>query len=313
MKSRHVFWGIFFVTIGVLILLNNLGKICFDLYDLWKFWPLVLIIWGVAFLVKNNFLKAFLAAISAVILAFAIFAFFSYASNFVDNRFSINDNGIHFEADGDIDTTNYFEPFNNHITNAEFDFKAGAGAFVVEDTTSGLISAKTNGVKNNFELIRTDNNAETVVKFQMRHKRFSFNDGEIKNKAIVKLNALPDWDLNFEVGAASINLDLRPYKTQNINIKMGAASMKIRLGEKSEVTNLNIKSGASSVDVFVPDSSGCEITTHTALSSKDFRGFDKINSSLYRTNNFEKAKKKILITVNSGVSSIKVVRYNEGW
>ena len=147
----------------------------------------------------------------------------------------------------------------------------------------------------------------------MRHKRFSFNDGEIRNKAIVKLNALPDWDLNFEVGAASINLDLRPYKTQNINIKMGAASMKIRLGEKSEVTNLNIKSGASSVYVYVPDSSGCEITTHTALSSKDFRDFDKINSNLYRTNNFEKAKKKIFITVNSGVSSIKVIRYSEGW
>jgi hypothetical protein len=313
MKSKHIFWGIFFITIGLLILLNNLGKIYFDLYDLWKFWPLVLIIWGLTFFVKNNVIKSFLAAISGIILAVALFAFFSYGFNFIDNSFSINDNGIHLEVDGDVDTTNYFEPFDRNIKNAELSFKAGAGSFEIKDTTQGLISAVTNGVKNNFEMIKTFNDTGTVVQFKMKHKRFSFNDGEFKNKAIIKLNTLPDWNLNFDVGAASVYLDLRKYKTDRINIKMGAASLKIKIGKKSKTTRLNLKSGASSVDVYVPDSSGCEITTHTALSSKDFKDFDRVNSGLYRTDNFEKSKKKIFISVHSGISSIKVVRYSVGW
>ena len=313
MKSKHVFWGIFFVTIGILILLNNLGKMYFDLSDLWKYWPLVLILWGITFLVKNNILKVFLSAVSAIILAFAIVGFFNYAFNFVDNRFTINDNGIHLEVDGDVDTTNYFEPYNRQIKNAEFDFKAGAGSFKIEDTTHGLVSAVTNGVKYNFEMTRTNNDSGSVVQFEMKHKRFSFNDGKFRNKAIIKLNSLPDWDLNFDVGAASAYLDLRSYKTHNINVKMGAASLKIKLGDRSKLIRLNIKSGASSVDVYVPNSSGCEITTHTALSSKDFKDFEKINSNFYRTDNFDKSEKKIFIYLNSGISSIKVVRYSIGW
>ncbi len=313
MKSRHVFWGIFFVTIGILILLNNLGKLYFDLSDLWKYWPLVIILWGITFLVKNNVFKVILSAASAVILAFAIVGFFNYVFNIVDNRFTINDNGIHLEIDGDVDTTNYFEPYNKQINNAEFNFKAGAGSFEIEDTTYGLISAITKGIKNNFELSRTENDSVSVVQFEMKHKRFSFKNGQFKNKAIIKLNSLPDWDMNFDIGASSLYLDLKPFKTQNVNVKMGAASMKIKLGDKSPLINLNIKSGASSVDVQIPNSSGCEIRTHTALSSKDFKDFNKIDSGLYRTNNFESAKNKIIITVNSGISSIKVVRYSEGW
>jgi energy-coupling factor transporter transmembrane protein EcfT len=313
MKARHIFWGIFFISIGILILLNNLGKIYFDLYDLWKFWPLVLIIWGFTFFVKNNILKSFLAAISGIILALALFAFFSYGFNFVGNSFRISDNGIQLETDENVDTTNYFEPYNDEIKNAELFFKAGAGSFEIEDTTHGLISAVTNGIKNNFEMFKSFNDTGSIVKFKMKQNKFSFSDGEIKNNVKIELNSIPEWDLNIEVGAASAYLDLRQYKTNRINVKMGAASLKIKLGDKSKTIRLNLKSGASSVDVYVPDSSGCEITTHTALSSKDFRNFHKINSNLYRTNNFEKSKKKIYIYVHSGISSIKVVRYSVGW
>jgi hypothetical protein len=47
-----------------------------------------------------------------------------------------------------------------------------------------------------------------------------------------------------------------------------------------------------------------------ALSSKDFDDFTKINSNLYRSHNFDSAKKKVYLDIETGISSIHVSRYN---
>ena len=94
---------------------------------------------------------------------------------------------------------------------------------------------------------------------------------------------------------------------------MGAASLKLKLGDKNDVTNLKLRSGVSSIEILVPDSAGCEIKTEVSLSTKDFYGFDKISSDTYRTGNFDNSKKKIYLNIHAGISSIKVKRYSAGW
>ncbi len=312
MKTKHIFWGLFLITIGVLILLNNLGSLYIDLQDVWKFWPLVLVILGLSFLVKNNIVKSFLAALAALVLAVAIFAFFNSAFYFVDNRFTINDKGISVTIDGDVDTSNYNVPYNADIKNAKFNLKAGAGSFVIDDTTGQLLSAVTTGIKNNYALSRHGNN-NSVIELTMKNRKFAINDGNLKNKAFIKLNTNPVWDFNFDVGAASVDFDLSLFKTNKIKVRMGAASCKIKLGDKSDVTNLNLKSGISSIDILVPDSAGCQISTDLALSIKDFSGFSKVSDGTYRTANFDTSKNKIYLNLHTGVSSIKVERYSKGW
>jgi len=50
---RNLIWGVILVTIGLLILLDNLGVADFGeiLHD---YWPLILILWGVGILMKRN-------------------------------------------------------------------------------------------------------------------------------------------------------------------------------------------------------------------------------------------------------------------
>ncbi len=311
MKTKHIFWGLFFITLGVLILLNNLGGVNVELQQVWRFWPFVLIILGLSFLVKNNIIKSFLAALAALVLAVAIFAFFNSAFYFVDNRFTINDKGISVTIDGNVDTSNYNVPFNKEIKNAKFNFKAGAGTFAIDDTTTQLMSAITTGIKNNYELTNNGNN-NSVIELTMKSRKFIFNNGNLKNKAFIKLNTNPVWDFNFDLGAASVNFDLSPYKTEKIKLRMGAASCKIKLGDKSSITRLNLKSGVSSIDILVPDSAGCQISTDMALSTEDFYGFNKVGSDTYETTDFDSSKNKIYLNLHAGVSSIKVERYSGG-
>jgi len=306
MKPKHLFWGVLFISIGILILLNNYGSIGEDWSEFWKLWPLILVLWGIGLLVKNNIAKSFIAVVAAILLAVSVFSAFAFCWN---NVVFDEDGPVVFS--GDVETTIYSEPYYNTIKNASLNIKAGAGSFNIKDTTGDLLYADAIGIKNNYSLSNTNDGTSTVLNFKMRRTGFSFKRG-MKNKVNIKLNPNAVWNLNCDLGAASINFDLSPYKTENIQINMGAASLKIKLGDLSDKINLDVDAGASSIDILIPESSGCEIKADAKLSSKNFEDFNKIDSELYRTNNFESAAKRIFMNIDAGVSSIKVHRYSSG-
>ncbi len=310
MKTRHVFWGLFFISLGLLVLLNNLDVINWDWYGLWKLWPIVFVIWGISILIKNNIARSILAGIIAVLLALAIFtsvkSCFGIFSDHIN--FSTGDNfGIIFN--GDYDTTSYQIAYDKGITNAELNFKAGAGYFKTNDSTSQLFSAEVIGRKKNYSLNNSFVDGKSVVNLDMNKKEFLFIHGKNRNKVKFQFNETPVWDMNYNIGAASIDFDLHNYKIENLYFKMGAASMKLWLGSKTEKSNVNIDADVSSIHIYIPDSSGCEISTDETLSTKHFEDFDKINSGIYRTENFDEAKNKIYIKMDIGISSVTVKKY----
>ena len=313
MKTKHIFWGLLFISLGLLILLYNLNAIYFDLSNIWRYWPIVIILWGVSYFTKNVILKGFIAGAAAIVLAVTLFAAFNSSFYFFNDAFSIHDSDFNLTFDGNSDTSNYTESFTPDIKNAKFELKAGAGAFLIRDSTDDLISAVAQGYKNNYEMTRNDSDSNTVVKMKMLKRSFTFGDGHNKNKLILRFNTAPVWDLNFDIGAASSDFDLSSFKIDNVNINTGAASLKLKLGDKVDVSKVRVKAGASSIEIEVPDSAGCEIRTSTALSSRNFDGFDKIDSNLYRTDNFDSAKKKIYLRIDTGISSIHVSRYESSW
>ena len=313
MKTKHIFWGVLFIALGLLVLLYNINLMNFDLSNVWQYWPVVIILWGVSYFTKNVILKRFIAGIAAVILAVALFAGFNSTFYFFNDAFSLHNSNFDINSNDNSDTSNYSENYNPVIKSAEFDFKAGAGTFLLRDSTDELISAVAQGYKNKYELNRNDSGDQTVVEMKMLKQHFTFGDWHNKNKVVLKLNTKPIWDLDFDIGAASVNFDLSAFKTQSININTGAASLRIKLGDKVDNSNVRVKAGASSINIEIPDSAGCEIRTSTALSSRNFDGFDKIDSNLYRTDNFDSAKKKIYLKIDCGISSIHVTRYEDDW
>ena len=89
----------------------------------------------------------------------------------------------------------------------------------------------------------------------------------------IYLNSNPVWDMEFDIGAASVNLDLTPYKINDLNIDMGAAALDVRLGDLNYETNVDIEAGASDMDLFVPEGSGCQTESDVAFSSGTIEPF----------------------------------------
>ena len=313
MKAKHLFWGLLFISLGILVLINNFSGLQWNWIDLWKLWPLLFILWGLGIMVKDNSWKILIAGIAGIIFAITLFASFKTIVHLTTGDFNVvfdNDS----DSDYKYDLTEYAEPYKDNIKAAVFHFKAGAGTFTsATDSASNLFYAHTEGAKNNYELNTKLIGDQADIQMKMKETRFRFGKHSIRNRVEMYFNPTPLWDLNFDVGAASVDLDLTKVKVRNLNVGMGAASFKVNLGNTAERSNVNIESGVSSVELNIPESTGCEIITDGALNSKDFEGFTKISSDHYRTENFDKAQNKIFINIDSGVSSIKIKRYSNEW
>lgn len=299
MRHGRIFWGVFLLTLGGLILANNFVGLDYDWEFMLKLWPLALIIFGLYFVIKDSRYRWIFVAASALVISFAVFSAFYGVFSFFNGNFD----------DGEFLVQTYEEPYSPAIQTAKLSFEAAAGNFKMLDTTGSLVTINTKGGFGNydFHVDKSEKHSDVVMDLQDNH--VEFHGGFPKNKVDIKLNRLPVWDMDFDIGAASMDLDLSPYRTGEINLKSGASSIKIRLGDKSNDTKLSFEGGASSIVVLIPESSGCEINSETKLSSRNYNGFKKISKGLYRTENFDSAGKKIFLSFETGVSSVKVDRY----
>lgn len=311
MKPRHVFWGLFLVTLGTLILLSNFSLLNLELHSIWKLWPLVLVLWGISYIINMNFVKVVFAGVAAILLAFSIYGAAQAALNVfdkdIDFEFSNGENYVY------SDTTRMFESYEPKIKHADLKIDAGAGTFRIYEPTEELISVVALGDRTNYVLTRNDSGDGTAIEVKMKKAKIKLRKGSIKNKVELSLNTIPVWDMNFDLGAAAIDFDLSPYKVSTAKLDIGAASLELKLGDKYPETIVDINAGASAVKIFIPDSSGCEIRSDITISSKHFSGFKKIHSDLYRTENFDAAKNKIYLRIDAAVSSVDVKRFSEEW
>lgn len=134
-----------------------------------------------------------------------------------------------------------------------------------------------------------------------------FRSGTNKNRASIKLNTRPVWEMKLDVGAADFVADLRSFKVGLVEIDGGASSIKLKIGDKQTETHIDIESGASAVKVYIPESAGCELISNSVLSDLDISGFVK-DGKVYRTPDFDNAKQKIYVSLDAAVSALNIIR-----
>ncbi|MBI3587166.1 MAG: hypothetical protein HY088_08560 [Ignavibacteriales bacterium] len=303
MRTSGLFWGIVFLVLGGLVLLHNLNVLDVDWYIVWKCWPILLIFWGISLLIKKEGSRWYTVAfiIFIVLMLVAAIAAFEWFDGNIDDHWDFKW--------GDATNQTFSEPYENTIERASFTLESGAGKFFIDGTTDQLIDASTqlNFGRYAFNNSRSGDAANVSLSLKGRSSGWGF--GRVRNRADIKLNVQPVWDIDVGVGASAIDFDLTPYKVSRLRIDAGAASLKVKLGDRSDETRVRVHAGASSLRIEVPSSVGCEVRTNTALSGKSLHGFDKISRGNYQTDNFDNATKRIYIDVDAGVSSIKVERY----
>ncbi|MBK0377688.1 LiaI-LiaF-like domain-containing protein [Mucilaginibacter segetis] len=323
MKTNKIMPGVVLVCIGALFLLDNFDVINFHWGNLIYLWPVFLIMGGVNLLLANNNTAwATIIKVTVVIGGFCIL-FFAPNHHFFWNNGHGNWNFSNRDYDDDDDdsdslgivkvegSSKYSEPFTPGTTFARLNINGGASTFKLTDTTNQLFEANTKEFINRYEFVKTMDGTTPVIDFRMRNKKnghFEW-DSDKTNTAYLKLNAIPEWEINLKTGASETDFDLSPFKIRTLNINGGAASYDVKMGQPLATTNIEVSTGVSEVTIRIPQNAACQITTQSGLSSHDFDNFDKKGDNTYETPNFDAAAQKFYIHLKGGVSDFNVTRY----
>lgn len=331
MRNRgNVFGGAILVVLGIIFLgvSNDWFDIDFSMRELAKYWPVMIILAGVAVLFNER--KTIYNPTTALLVAFAIPMGIYHASNKAIDEFKDDVNeDLNFEWNDDSDDDdsyssssdsssrgnfeqNFQVDYNSAVKEARLEIGGGAAEFHLDEADAAhVFQADTKIFGNSFKLEDEVKDDVHEINFNMRSK----NNSSIKmakgkgNDVYLKLNKKPIWDLELKIGAGNLDFDLSDYKVKNLEVKTGAAEIDLKVGSLVKETAIDVESGVAKIKIKVPKSSACEIVLDGALNAKDFNGFDKQSSGRYKSDNFDTATNKITIKIKSGLSAVTVDRY----
>lgn len=302
MRYRNIFWGVILILIGILFTLENLNVIYFNVRELWRLWPVVLILWGISILPADKWIR-----IGLVLLVLAGSVFFM-----LDQTVEWENNDMEMVDWPKVDSNRYQQDFDitneDSIEYATLNLEAAAGSFMLRDTTESMLqfSQNSTGIQYKYFVRNAENRTKINIEPAEGNIKLSKNS---ESKVKIKLNTAPLWDINLDAGAAAIKFDLSPFKVEKLDVEVGAASVKLKLGDHHPETKINIDAGASEIVLEIPTESGCDIEASTLFSGKHINGFDKIDHGHYQTPNFNTAANKIYVEMNAAVSSYTIIRY----
>ena len=303
MKSGRVFWGTLFVIVGLLGILHNYLNLAISWDALWKLWPLLLVFLGISAFLKDSKSKWIVIGGIGLLTGVVLFASVQRGCD-----------GVHRIVDNiDADDATYTEQelrqeYDSTVTRARFHFEGGAGTFELGDSTDALAAAMVRSSISAYRLDYETTGEMPALRLSMVDESVSWHGGKMRNRVAMHLHPDPLWDIDIDAGAANIDVDLRHHRVARLDLDAGAASITVRLGNRADSCEVFIETGASSVRLSVPEDVACELRTESALSSKHIAGFTHAGDGVYRTDNFDRTNKRMVIDIDAGLSSITVDR-----
>ena len=320
MNQFKYLFGFFFITIGSLLLAHKFYPL-FVVEDVWRLWPLILLLLGVSSLVKHVTVKKILMSGIGLIAAIILFSDDENKGIIIeldkDEKVSVVKDSVSVPYDPNLSDTSYLS------------ISAGAASIDIglnEDSSLILIQRHSEVFENESEVNGGNiDEIDTGSSFSIDHKILDginrvnlefggnltlFGNQKLK-RAKVLLNPKALWNIDIDGGATSMNADLSALRISSLNLEVGASSVSLRLGTMQDSSFYHIEGGAAKFLIEIPEDAGCRITQESGLSKHDFPNFIKKADNVFESPNYATSKKKIILDIQTGVSSITVQMYKQ--
>lgn len=285
MKSKE-FGGLILIVIGVLLLLFNMGYINFNIFtSFFDLWPLLLVAIGINIIFKNNRVISYITWG----LFFVILIVFGILTQDISNPM-IESNDIIVEK---LSETKY----------GNLNLDIGASEIIMGSTDKHLLSADLRGRQLDLKERYRNNNKTAVIDFQSR--RFKIRNTERHNSIYnFYLNKDVIWDIDFDLGAVSCEVNLEDIPVRKIDLDSGASDLTFILGNKHDL-DFEIDTGASNINIIVPQDVGLKIEIDSALSNSNIKDMNLINrGDYYISQNYDDANITINLDIDMGLGNI---------
>lgn len=300
--KKNITLGIIIIVIGVLWLLSNLNIVNFSIgsfvLSLRSLWPLLLVGIGLSILLKERHLlrNVVWLLIFLVILLYGLFGISN--GSFLKYGYKL--------------PGNYTENVNYNLTKKEvtqqgiLNLNLGAGEIRLSSTEDNIVNLKSNMPELLYDYKLENNDEKVILDISKREYQFNFNTKYEHLYCFLELHDDISWDMDITLGAAKADLNLKNLMISELDLDVGAADLKLSLGDKSSLGEIKINAGASNLEVYVPKDAGLKIKLETALSSNNIDSLGLVmKDGYYESPDFEDSTNNYIMTLKMGVGNLK--------
>jgi len=325
-KGHSLFWPIILVGVGITWLLVNLGFIpAFNLGQLLKLWPIILIVMGIDIIFGRRLPWA--GTVIGLLAVAGMITFLVLSPN------------LGFTAAPQTQTETFTEPVGT-ATSAKYYIEGSSAPLNVSSLTSDgeLVHAViTHRSIFNFDVSGTEQKTVRMSETTDSGSWLTWDFSTAATKWDVQLAEMIPTEMILNGGSGSIDIDLSGIELTSLRSDMGSGSSKFILPVTKDPYDIEVDSGSGSVRLVIPDgasltfalSSGSgsvnvTLPANTALQIEVFdegsgslrlpTGLEKVSSSnsggslgVWQTAGFDSAKAKIYIKImDQGSGSIDI-------
>lgn len=286
------------VGLGVIFLLNNLGVISWDIWNvLWRFWPVLLIVAGLDLLFgrRSTILSAVFALLLAAALAFGVWYFSSQGS------FS--------SANMVVQSVTY--PADSGVSRADIRLSPAVGELQIAAMSEpdGLIDG-TVAIRDGERLIREYSVSNGVAYLALREEGASgqqFTTMPFENRRWdLALNPEIPTNLALNAGVNNATLDLARLNLTGLDLRAGVGSLTVTLPATGDF-RATINGGVGELIVRIPAGMAARIEASQGVGGLDVAGrFVEQGDQLYVSPDFETNANRVELKVSGGVGSIRI-------
>jgi len=298
MNNRHrrpgITGPIILISLGVLFLLNNLGFIELNLWDvIMRFWPILLIAIGLDILIGRR--SAWGAAIAAVV----VLAILAGGIVFFDNQ-----------AQWTYASENFEIPLGN-VEEATISLDPGLGYLLVDALPKGsnvLLRGEIRPFSGD-EIGKTVDISGTRATIDLR------TEGVIVAPFFGGWSDQPSWDLALhpevatdlfvDFGVGKAELDLQDLQIGEIHVEQGLGQM-ILLLPSADNMDINLDGGIGEIRVVIPKDVGVRLRAGVGIGNVQVPSDFTRDGDFYLSPGYAAAENQIEMVIDLGIGSVQV-------
>lgn len=292
-----LFWGLLFVLVGTLFLLNNIGYISVNFDNVLRMWPLLLIAIGVSLFTFRGLVPKMVGVLMMVVLlGVAGLAAAGYIQpSQIQSEIETKEASVAMEGD--------------EAEAARISIETGAGKLKVDsDDIDSLVQSRLESSFANLQQSSITRDGVQEVKISTEGSTSWFGNN-VTNDLFVTLNRARALELDVDFGVADAHLDLTDTLLRKLTLDIGASKAEVRLGGREEEIEVEVDAGMSSIVFEIPNDSGVRVQVEAGLSNRDVGGLREVSDGAFESEGFDKAERKVIITGDIGMANLEIERY----
>ncbi len=293
MRIGTLISSLLLILTGTVFFLINMGYGSWvSIYEIGKFWPILLIIFGLGFLAQGR-IPHWIAYL-IIILSFAAVGAYMLKVEQPQNNATITNSTLI------IDRQQYPQ-----VQEGDLSIHYGGGQLLVNPGNQGLLKAVFSSKQ-----IKQDIDA-TAQKLQVDLSQTQYTiSPQINTLNHWKIALSPElsWKVNIDTGAIDGNINLIGIPLRELDCNLGAGNMVFVLGNNGVQSNLKIDAGASNLKLLIAKDTGVRIRLDGSLHSNNLDSLEWNKSDgYYSSPNYQQATSKIDCDIDLSVGNLDVI------